>query len=492
MARFGASWVAACATGELVGIGFAGLVGVAVTPLAMGAPSLGGRLVLFGAALAIGVVEGGALGLLQGRVLRSRLPRLRPGEWALPTALFGALGWILGMAGPILGQHETTPETAPAAEPPLVLVLGLAAAIGAVAGVLLGGIQALTLRRHGARSGTWVLANAVGWALAMPAIFAGFTAPPDGSSGLVRALAAIAGGLGGGALLGLGTLPFARKVVPWVDESAGAATLTGKVAVVTGATSGIGREVAVGLARLGAETILVGRSDAKLAATAAAVRAQTGAHVHAVRCDLAENASIDAAAARILELAPRVDLLVHDAASTHATRTLTADGREATLAVDALGPARLTAALDGALGAGARVLVLTGVYQRRGADSLDAEDLAVARPAYTMASANARAQRARLLFVSALAARRPDLFVAAVHPGAVRTAAIASAPAWARALAATLARPAFVRAELGALPVLRLATRADAMPSGRFWDRFTVTDDRPTAGEAATAQVVFA
>lgn len=139
----------------------------------------------------------------------------------------------------------------------------------------------------------------------------------------------------------------------------------------------------------------------------------------------------------------------------------------------------------------ARVIVLTGIYHRRGV--VDPDDPHFERRPYSMAAANAQAQRARVLFASSLAARRPELFVAAVHPGAVRTAALDRAPLWPRALAATLAAPAFVRPEVGAIPALRLATMPrEGIASGRFWDRFTLTPDAPTAAERRAAEALFA
>ena len=480
MRSFVLRWVLACGAAELVGIGFGALVGQLMTPVVLGPPSFGAKALLLCAAAAIGVVEGSALGLLQGATLRQRLPRLRPREWAMPVVLFAALGWVAGMLRPILGQGTfAEAAAAPSSEPPLAMVLVLASAVGAVAGVLLGFVQWLVLRRHAARSGRWIGANALGWALAMPAIFAGFGIPADDASSSVRLLSGALGGALGGLLLGLATAPFAARLEPWVDESRRA--LAGKTAVVTGATSGIGFEVAVGVARLGARTILLGHDAQKLDAAQSEIRRRIPtATVECVVCDLSRDASIDSAAAELRERAPAIDLLVHDAAATFDHRVVTEDGVEATVAVDALGPARLTHALDEQLTRGARIVVLTGIYQRRGV--IDRSDLHFARRPYSMAAANAQAQRMRVAFVGALAARRADLFVAAVHPGAVRTAAIERAPAWARALAATVARPAFVRAELGALPVLRLLTVSD-LPSGRFWNRFGLEEDRASAEE---------
>jgi len=66
-----------------------------------------------------------------------------------------------------------------------------------------------------------------------------------------------------------------------------------------------------------------------------------------------------------------------------------------------------------------------------------------------------------------------------VHPGAVLTGAQARLPRLARLLVCTLARPGFVRAEVGAIPALRLAAHPDTVQlSGRFLDRCRLASDR--------------
>jgi hypothetical protein len=107
-------------------------------------------------------------------------------------------------------------------------------------------------------------------------------------------------------------------------------------------------------------------------------------------------------------------------------------------------------------------------------------DLAFARRAYGWLTANNQAQRGRFLFMWELARRAPLLFTAAVHPGAVLTGAQARQPWWIRGLVHTVARPGFVRAEVGAIPVLRLAAHPGvADQSGRFFDGPRPSADMP-------------
>lgn len=168
---------------------------------------------------------------------------------------------------------------------------------------------------------------------------------------------------------------------------------------------------------------------------------------------------------------------------------MTTDGVEATLAVDVVGPFLLTALLRERLEAcRGRVITLTGIYQRKG--RVDTDDLHFARRSYDWLGANNQAQRGRLLFMSELARRAPRLMTAAVHPGAVLTGAQARLPRIVRALIYTVMRPAFVRAEVGAIPVLRLAAHPDLVNvTGRSFNRCRIAPDAP---DPALAQAFWA
>ena len=88
--------------------------------------------------------------------------------------------------------------------------------------------------------------------------------------------------------------------------------------------------------------------------------------------------------------------------------------------------------------------------------------------------------------MSELAHRAPTLTTAAVHPGAVLTGAQARLPRLVRALIYSLARPAFVRPEVDAIPVLRLAAHPNlGGVTGRFFDRCHLA---PDVADAALAQ----
>lgn len=474
-------WILACAAGEIVGIGVATLAAISVNTLVGEPQTVTGRLLVLMAFAWVGVVEGGALAAFQWRVLRTRLPRLRLGEWGAVTVAVAATGWIAGMA-PSLFLNNPGDDGQP--EPSLWLVLMMASLAGAAAGFCFGAAQWFVLRRHAERAGRWVCIHMPAWGLALAAIFMGATLPAPGWPVWTIVLAGVAGGLFGGLLLGAVTGLVARNLQPWVDEAHW--SLEGKVCVVTGANSGLGYEIALGLARLGGEVFLLCRRSSEGERIRMAVLAKRpGADVKVVTCDLSDFLSVRHAADQVLALGQRLDVLIHNAGATFARRTLTAAGVEATLAVDVAGPFLLTSLLRNRIEiCGGRVIMLTGIYQRKGQVRID--DLHFACRPYHWLAANNQAQKGRWLFTWELARRSPHLTAAAVHPGAVLTGAQARLPRPVRALIRTVMRPAFVRAEVGAIPVLRLAAQPDPVQmTGRFFDRCTVAPDVPDSALAA-------
>ena len=118
--------------------------------------------------------------------------------------------------------------------------------------------------------------------------------------------------------------------------------MRGKVCLVTGATSGIGYETALGLARMGAQVALVGRDRGKLTGCAHRIRAAVpGAQVETHAADLSSQAEIRALAAEIRTY-PRLDVLVNNAGAIFDRRAVTVDGIERTWALDHLGYVLLT------------------------------------------------------------------------------------------------------------------------------------------------------
>lgn len=234
--------------------------------------------------------------------------------------------------------------------------------------------------------------------------------------------------------------------------------------MVTGASSGIGKVTARELGKLGAEVILVardrGRGEAALAEVRAAAR--PGAEPSLLLCDFGSQASIRGLAAAFLATGKPLHVLVNNAGAIHGARALTADGLEATFAVNHLGYFLLTELLLDVVktsaepGRSARIVNVASEAHRRG--TLRWDDLQSAR-GYTQLGAYGASKLANIAFTAELARRLAGTGVTAnsLHPGVVATGFGDSGSVFLR-YAVKLARPLLITAEEGARTTIHLAS----------------------------------
>lgn len=259
-------------------------------------------------------------------------------------------------------------------------------------------------------------------------------------------------------------------------------SLTGKTAIVTGATSGIGYETALALVRLGAHTVLAARNPDKAAETVARIeRDVPGAVVRFEHLDLASLESVARFAAAIATAHPVIDILVNNGAVMGLpTRRLTQDGFEQQIGVNYLAHFALTGRLLPALCAapgGARVVNVASLAHRSAALNLD--DFQSER-SYRAMGAYGRSKLAMLMFALELQ-RRADsngwpIRSMAAHPGWARTSIIPNGMGRGPVQRIVevgfnlLAQPA----PDGALPLLFAATAPDASGGAYYgptgWD----------------------
>lgn len=126
--------------------------------------------------------------------------------------------------------------------------------------------------------------------------------------------------------------------------------MDGKTCLVTGATSGVGKETALGLARRGATVLLVARDRTRGEDALAEVRrASPSSAAELLLCDLSSLAQVRRLGGEVLARRDRLDVLVNNAGASYGIRRVTEDGLEATFATNHLGPFLLTNLLLGRL-----------------------------------------------------------------------------------------------------------------------------------------------
>lgn len=257
-----------------------------------------------------------------------------------------------------------------------------------------------------------------------------------------------------------------RATQHWPDE---AASLKGKTALVTGATSGIGFAAAVQLAKRGAAVRIVGRNEAKAVAAQSAIRRVTGedSDIAFDVVDVSDFDAVRAFAQRFTSANPVLDVLVHNAGALTADYRQAPSGCEATLAAHLLGPFLLTNLLLPALRAAsdpATVITVSsgGMYAER----LDLSQLEMTASDYKGATAYARAKRAQVVLNHEWASRvSPEQVVFhAMHPGWVDTPGVVSGlPTFYRVMKPLLRSP-----DDGADTMVWLAGNP-SVESGHFW-----------------------
>ena len=243
--------------------------------------------------------------------------------------------------------------------------------------------------------------------------------------------------------------------------------------VVTGASAGIGLESALQLGADGHHLVLVGRHGVRLADAAEGVRAAGAIHVDTFTADFSSLDSVRTLGRDLLELLERIDVLVDNAGTVFARRTVTDDGLEATFAVNHVAGFLLTELLKERLAcsAPARVVITSSVAHYNG--TLDLDDPAHEH-GYSIMRAYARSKLANVLYARSLAAELAPFGVTvnAVHPGSVATDIWSGAPWYARPFLAVAKRRMLTPEEGGrALTYLAVSPDVEGV-TGEYFDRF--------------------
>ncbi|MBN2430150.1 MAG: SDR family NAD(P)-dependent oxidoreductase [Acidobacteria bacterium] len=246
-------------------------------------------------------------------------------------------------------------------------------------------------------------------------------------------------------------------------------SLRGRVALVTGANSGVGRGAAEGLAKLGARVYLLVRNRQKGEAAQAEIIRQTGhPDIHTVVCDLSRPGEVRAFGAEFRQQESRLDVLVNNAGILVHERQETPEGLELTFATNVLGGFVLTAELQPLLRAagGARVIAVSsgGMYTAK----VEIDDLQAATGPFDGVTAYASSKRAQVILTELWAEKTVSSGVAyqAMHPGWVYTPGVKrSLPGFTRIM-----RPFLRNIRQGADTIVWLSVaEAAGRESGAFW-----------------------
>jgi NAD(P)-dependent dehydrogenase (short-subunit alcohol dehydrogenase family) len=270
--------------------------------------------------------------------------------------------------------------------------------------------------------------------------------------------------------------------------------MQGKVIVITGATSGIGRIAAGELAAQGARMVLVARDRTRAEETLVQLRARGPNVAHRAHiADLSQLAEMKRVGAEIAAAEPRIDVLINNAGNIFGTRGLTADGLERTFATNHVAYFVLTQVLRDRLIAAAPARIVNTASAAHLGQALDFTDLQFAN-GYRPQAAYGRSKLCNILFTRALAHRLAGTDVTAncLHPGFVAT----NLGQRGGGVFGALVRMAMLfagRAERGAKTIIYLARSPEVahVSGGYFADCRPAT---PSAGarDAASAEQLWA
>src|SRR5450756_243604 len=239
-------------------------------------------------------------------------------------------------------------------------------------------------------------------------------------------------------------------------------SMAGKTVLVTGATSGIGRATAAGLAGMGARVAITGRDHERAERAAGEIGTATGGRVDVFVADLSSQAEVRRLVQEVLRTYPRIDVLVNNVGGYWNTRHVTADGLERTFALNHLASFLLTNLLLDRLRQSGPARVVTVSSNAQSMGRIDFDDLQGER-SYSGSRAYNQSKLANVLFTYELARRLRDSTVTAnaLHPGVVRTSFGAEDPGGAQRLFVPLMKPFMKAPTQGAATSIHVASSPD-------------------------------
>jgi NAD(P)-dependent dehydrogenase (short-subunit alcohol dehydrogenase family) len=269
--------------------------------------------------------------------------------------------------------------------------------------------------------------------------------------------------------------------------------MNGRVCMITGANSGIGRATALGLAEMGASVVMVCRNRERGEEALAEVKAATGnPTIDLLLADLSSQAEVRRLTRDLKTRYSQLHVVINNAGIALSKRALTVDGFETVFAVNYLAPFLMTNLLLDVLQASvpARVVNVAGDYHRRA--TINFEDL-MSEEDYDGMRANNQSKLALVLFTYELARRLDGTGVTAncLHPGAVATGAPLKDPdisTFGRFMY-RLVKPFFLSPEKGAETSIYLASSPEVEEStGKYFIKKRAVASSPESYDEALAR----
>jgi retinol dehydrogenase 14 len=265
--------------------------------------------------------------------------------------------------------------------------------------------------------------------------------------------------------------------------------MAGRTVLVTGATGGIGKATALGLATLGAQLAISGRDRGRTEAAAREIRAAGGGQVDVFVADLSDQGEVRRLAGEVLQRLSRIDVLINNVGGYWNTRHVTADGLEYTLALNHLAAFLLTQLLLDRLtqSTPARVVTVSSNVQAQG--RIDFDDIQGMR-SYSGARAYNQSKLANVLFTYELARRLPAESVTAnaLQPGVVSTSFGAEDPATVQRVFIPFLRLLMKTPAQGAAMSIQLASAPDLdHVTGRYFANGKPKKSSPRSYDEAAA-----
>ncbi|HYB04746.1 MAG TPA: SDR family oxidoreductase [Nitrososphaerales archaeon] len=269
--------------------------------------------------------------------------------------------------------------------------------------------------------------------------------------------------------------------------------LSGKTSMVTGANSGIGEEVALALATMGATVVMVCRDATKgEAARNEIITRSRNKMVELMVADLSSLASVRVLAQKFLEVHDKLHILVNNAGVIMGGRVVTPDHLETTFEVNYLSHYLLTMVLLDVLkgSAPSRIVNVTSGAHYNG--KMDFDDLQEEK-AYGAMKSYCQSKLAQVLFTHELAKKLEGtgVTVNAVHPGAVRTRW--GDEAGALGIGIRIARPFMLSPEKGAQTPIYVATSPEVEGiTGKYWEKKKEKEPSKESNDENEARLLWA